>query len=338
MIVGDPNQLRHVSFVSDAAGEEAIGRHAPGASPGLRSKLDVRRNSIFDVAAATTSVIQLDEHFRSTAHLFSFVGRRLYDGRVKVATTTPANDHVDLITVDRRPAQRNKSKVVTAEVTRVLNRVAELHRQGATSVGIVSPFRAQADAIEKQALTRFSRDDIEALGLRVGTVHAFQGMERQIILVSLGIGTTEGPMTWRFADDRHLLAVMATRARGRVEWFVSADPPPGSLIGDYLDEQDRPPIPRRKVDTPPGWTNDVASMVLGSSAAANVTVAAPYDVGHHALDLCVIDADSPDRFVGGVHASAPGRSACARHKTAGPASRWLAAGHRTVGRLARQAG
>ncbi|CAN5325544.1 hypothetical protein BH23ACT9_BH23ACT9_07750 [soil metagenome] len=254
VIVGDPQQLRHVSFVSTEAVTEALQQHLPSAPPELAARLDVRQNSIFDVAAAVAPVRPLDEHFRSGAHLFAFVGRRLYRDEVRVATLTPATDGADLITVTRLLATRSAARVVEAEVDWVMRRLGELHAEGVTSVGVVSPFRAQADAIEAAVLRDLRFEAIEALGLRVGTVHAFQGMEREVVLASLGIGEGDGAGTWRFAADPHLFAVFATRARRRMEWVVSATPPEGSLIADYLEEEGRPPTPQpgRCPPQPPG--------------------------------------------------------------------------------------
>lgn len=293
VIAGDPRQLRHVSFVPDDAVSDALDRHMPGADPALRARLDVRANSIFDVAAGTTAVRHLDEHFRSAPHLFDFVGRRLYGDRVRLATVTPRAEDDDLIRVSRLAAHRTSAKVIVEEVEWVMDRLDALGVDGVDSVGVVSPFRAQADALEEAALRHFGREGIEALGLKIGTVHAFQGMERDVVLVSLGIGAEDGPMTWRFAQDPHLFAVMATRARKRIEWVVSADPDPGSLLADYLAQADT------SVGGPSGMTHHPADpwrdTVAESLCEAGVSLMAPYPVGRHLLDLCLVNADG---FIG----------------------------------------
>lgn len=301
VVVGDPQQLRHVSFLPTAAVDAARAAHLPDASPALAAKLDARANSIFDVAASTAPVRQLDEHFRSGPHLFDFVGRELYDGTVALVTATPANADEDLIDVTRLDDARGPDKVVAAEVDAVLDRLAALHAAGADSVGVISPFRAQADAIEQAALDRLRHVGIRELGLRVGTVHAFQGMERDVVIVSLGIGTGDGPAVWRFADDPHLFAVMATRARRRIEWLVSADPPDGSLIGAYLVESDRPPGAATAPVRGTSWTVRLS----GALVDAGLSVGAPYRVGRHAVDLCVLDADPALAVETSVHPGGP---------------------------------
>lgn len=68
MIVGDPLQLRFVSFVSD------LDVHAALAGHGADARLDVRRVSAFDLATGTAPIIWLDEHHRGTPHLIGFSG------------------------------------------------------------------------------------------------------------------------------------------------------------------------------------------------------------------------------------------------------------------------
>ncbi|MDQ1429363.1 MAG: hypothetical protein QOK39_2839, partial [Acidimicrobiaceae bacterium] len=62
-------------------------------------------------------------------------------------------------------------------------------------------------------LEAFSADDLEALDLRIGTVHAFQGNERDLVFASLGIGPDQSGASWRFVEDPHLFAVLMTPER-----------------------------------------------------------------------------------------------------------------------------
>jgi hypothetical protein len=281
VVVGDPQQLRHVSFLSDDRLRTALAAHGLEAHPLLAARLDVRRNSAFDVAAGAVPVIVLDEHFRSDPHLVEFVARRLYGGRVQVATRAPTTASKDCVAVVRLDGDRDEHGVVAAEVDRALGEVVRLRRMGVTSVGLVTPFRAQADALETAALRTFTIDDLEALDLRVGTVHAFQGNERDVVIASLGVGSGQGATSWRFVEDPHLFTVLVTRARRRMTILVSADPPPHGLVADYLEQADSPPG-----DPPPCRpASPWAAGIADDLAAAGVPVLPSYPAGRHVVDI-----------------------------------------------------
>lgn len=220
------------------------------ARPLLAARLDVRRNSAFDVAAGVAPVLTLDEHFRSDPHLVDFIADRIYGGALKVATRAPSTASRDCVKVVRTEGCRDRSGVVAAEVDWVVRELERLRGLGARSVGVITPFRAQADALEAAVLGRFSTDDLETLDLRVGTVHAFQGNERDMVVASLGIGPGQDTASWRFVEDPHLFTVLFTRARRHLSVLVSGDPPAGGLVAAYLAQAARRPdrltmVPRR---------------------------------------------------------------------------------------------
>ena len=77
VVCGDPRQLRHVSFLSDAAIDSANSNLA--AEPGVEAadvRIDVRRDSVFDFGLGVGQALRLDTHFRSEPHLIDFSARR----------------------------------------------------------------------------------------------------------------------------------------------------------------------------------------------------------------------------------------------------------------------
>jgi len=290
VVVGDPHQLRHVSFLGDEELEKAAKANGVD-DPLLVGRLDVRRNSIFDVAIGAAPAITLDEHFRSEPHLVDFVARKLYGGRLQIATRNPATESCDCIDVIRVHGQRNTSGVVETEVKEVVHQLRSLLASKASSVGVISPFRAQADALESTILKAFSVDELQAMDLRVGTVHAFQGNERDIVIASLGIGEGDSGATWRFVEDPHLFAVLATRARTKMTIVLSAEPPTNGLVAGYLAEADAPPGRPAPVPLHDAWSTSIAD---GLSTADTPAIAG-YPCGRHVVDVCAGDAK---RFVG----------------------------------------
>lgn len=298
VVVGDPKQLRHVSFLADAQLANVLAAYRLDRDPLLAATLDVRRNSAFDVAAGAAPVTTLDVHFRSRPHLVEYVAHRVYGGAFAVAKRTPATESVDCIHSVRVAGRRGRSGVVQAEVEHVVSHLRDLRREGVTSVGVVSPMRAQADALEAAVLGAFGADDLIAMNVRVGTVHAFQGNERDHVVVSLGVGPATRA-SWRFVEDPHLFAVLATRAREDVTLVRSADPPDGGLLAGYLAQADVAPG-----RPPPGPVSPWASLLAGELAGAGLDVVAGYPAGRERIDVCVYRRH-PVAVVADLHPEGP---------------------------------
>ncbi|MEU8243489.1 AAA domain-containing protein [Actinoplanes missouriensis] len=296
LVVGDPRQLRFVSFVSDVDVAEVLSRH------GADERLDVRRVSSYDLAAGEAPVTWLSSHYRSVPHLIGFSARRFYADRVAVMTRNPAADADDAIEVVR----------ADDEIAAALRAVGELADAGYRGIGVISPFRAQAEALESALLTAFTAEKIEDLRVRVGTVHAFQGSEADAVVVSLGLADADPVGRRRFVTDPQLFNVMITRARRRMV-VVSALSGADGLLGEYLEWAAGPPGLAGLAGLAGGSAAGSAGGWAGALAAEleriGVPVRAGYAVGPWRIDLV---AGSPERFAGvicGVHPSHLARQA-----------------------------
>ncbi|WP_394620423.1 AAA domain-containing protein [Lentzea sp. JNUCC 0626] len=277
VIGGDPRQLRHVSFVSDQAVQAAVDAEGTQA---LRDRLDVPKVSLFDAGAATAGVHWLDEHHRCAPHLIGFAATRFYDGRIALLTTHPSIADVDCIDTERVEGERTTKRANQAEVDAVLAHVRKRVAAGVRSIGVVTPFRAQADAVEEALLRELSLDEITTGGVRAGTVHGVQGSEFDEVVISLAADAKPG--AWRFVNDRNLLAVLTTRARRQVHVITSVPEPPG-LIGEYLRHADVAPTETAGEEPEDGWTASLAAELR----AAGLTVRTGYPVGQWRVDLVV---------------------------------------------------
>jgi hypothetical protein len=280
LVVGDARQLRFVSFVADVDVATTLGRHGLEA---FADRMDVRRSSAYDVATGAAPVTYLDEHYRSLPHLIEFSAKRFYGDRIALVTRHPRHERADVIDLRRVTDAGLTDGVNRAEVEAVLAEVRTLAADGATGIGVITPFRPQADALEAALLDAFGPDDIERLGLRVGTVHAFQGSEADTVVASLALVEGDSPARHRFVADANLFNVLVTRARRRMV-VVTSLREDGGLVGDYLAYSAAPPEP---VHRPLGTTNDWATRLGRELAAAGLTVRADYPVGRWTVDLCV---------------------------------------------------
>jgi AAA domain len=306
MVVGDPKQLRHVSFVSDREMETLGQRHGIDESP-LRRLLDIHRNSVFDVAAAASPVIWLDEHFRSVPHLIDFSSRYFYDNELRLMTQHPSVEGRDAIDQVRVDGERVDG-VNHAEIDIVRDLIADLaYRIDTGSIGVVTPFRKQADAIVEMVLGRFSLTQIRQFGLRTGTVHSFQGTERDTMIISLGVGPGDLARARQFIENRNLFNVMVTRARRRIVLVHSFDPdelPPG-LLADYFRFVDDPPDFEKRQHSASPWVSRIADALSDTEDR----VVTDYPVAGWTVDIalgsdataigveCTVHPDGPDAHI-----------------------------------------
>lgn len=300
VVAGDTRQLRHVSFTSDEAIRSALA--AAGITDAADvGRLDVRRLSLFDLAAAAAPVRVLDQHFRSAPHLISFSARRFYDGKVTVATTHPRNDDQDCITVELLDVDRadgvNRREIARA-VEIIRERQAAARAAGTTTgIGVLSPFRSQADAIEAAIVDQFSLEDIDELDLRVGTVHGFQGCERDLVIISLGLDPDASPNSRAFVADPNLFNVMVTRARDEVVVLSGVPLDTPGLIGEYLRHGDAPPSRPRGA----GPSRPDVAVLAAEITRHGVPTALAYPTGPHVVDLVMGDGDDALGLLFGVH-------------------------------------
>ncbi|GIE74660.1 hypothetical protein Aph02nite_06100 [Actinoplanes philippinensis] len=299
LIVGDPRQLRFVSFVSDAGVSEVLNRH------GADDRLDVRRVSTFDLAAAAAPTTWLTEHFRSVPHLIGFSARRFYGGRIATMTRTPAADATDAIDVVPVTGARVTDGVNSAEVAAAIAEVERLASAGFRSIGVITPFRAQAEALESALVTAFPVDRIEELGLRVGTVHSFQGSEADAVVVSLGLVDGDAAGRRRFVTDPQLFNVMITRARRRLVLLTSltaphatappATAPPTAAPPTTAPPATAPPTTAPPTTAPPTTAPPTAAPPTAASHAAARHATAPRAAAEDLVSAYLAYADAPDR-------------------------------------------
>lgn len=208
--------------------------------------------------------LMLTEHRRCVPELIDYCNKLIYAGRLepKRASLPPADRILppfELVHVDGRDARRGGSRQNEAEAAAVVdwlkaNRAAiERHYADAAGqptplwqlVGIVTPFAAQAGAIERR-LRREMPDLLRKDGrLTIGTVHALQGAERAIVLFSPTYGENFSGGAF-FDQTPNMLNVAVSRARdsfiviGNRKVFDANRPAlPSGLLATYLVERTR---------------------------------------------------------------------------------------------------
>lgn len=193
VIVGDDKQLPNVVSQEEALALQAIQ---------LTYKVDDRYNEITHSFLQSCvevfkdiPVTLLREHYRCHPKIIEFCNQHFYNGELVAMTDDNGEDNVLQVvqTVEGNHARGHfNQREIDVIVQEVLPQCAD-----SGSIGIITPYRQQADEINK------------ALGKDIAsTVHKYQGRECDTIIMSM----VDNEPT-EFSDDPNLLNVAISRAK-----------------------------------------------------------------------------------------------------------------------------
>lgn len=193
VIVGDDKQLPNVVSHEEALALQAIQ---------LTYKVDDRYNEVTHSFLQSCvevfkdiPVTLLREHYRCHPKIIEFCNQHFYNGELVAMTVDNAEDNVLQVvqTVEGNHARGHfNQREIDVIVQEVLPQYAD-----SGSIGIITPYRQQADEINK------------ALGKDIAsTVHKYQGRECDTIIMSM---VDNNPT--EFSDDSNLLNVAISRAK-----------------------------------------------------------------------------------------------------------------------------
>jgi len=232
-VIGDPKQLSHISGLQRGQDQQLLEKYNLISD---YANWAYSYNSLFDLAsgmAAGTDIVSLRDHHRSHADIIEFSNHFFYEGRLRIATRyerlkLPVNsragvrwNHIDgKVSRPRTGGAVNQPEAI-AVVQTIRHLVMEQGYSG--SVGVVSPFRAQANLI-RQMISQDPQLEQRLINAEflVDTVHKFQGDERDIMVFSpvLSEGISPGAIGF-LRNNGNLFNVAITRARAML--FVVGD-------------------------------------------------------------------------------------------------------------------
>ncbi|WP_231493913.1 AAA domain-containing protein [Nocardiopsis sp. CNT312] len=315
LVIGDPHQLQPVSTLTPRDDHGIQAAHGLDPAETEERSLTHTGSSAYHAAACALvagggEVLWLDEHYRCHPDIVTSVNRRFYGERLAVRTDTaalaaphePAVQWVDVRGDCERPGGRSCLNQREAEA--VVDLLRELWRTlpERASIGVVSPFAAQVQRIERalgpRALER----------IRVGTAHRFQGGERDVVVVSPAAATGVHSSSGRWAlRQQNLWNVAVTRARSRL--YVVGDRKYWSEQGGLLADLAAEPVP----GTGPGF-GEAESRLFDALTGRGAQVRARHRVQGYVCDLLVTGTAQETAVIvdgaglGGSASHAPGRA------------------------------
>lgn len=317
VIIGDPKQLRHISGLPPSQDRELLEKYN---LVGDQAAWSYSVRSLFELASGLCSsedVIQLRDHHRSHADIIDFSNSYFYEGRLRVATKyeglrRPSNDGPAIRWIDVRgkvvrpssggALNEEEAKAVVEEIERLVL------RQGYKgSIGVISPFRAQANRI-RDFLARSGdlAGAVQQHDFLADTVHRFQGDERDLMLFSpvVSQGISAGALAF-LRNNPNLFNVAITRARaalivvGDRQAAIASDVEYLAQFARYVEQigtSKRDADPRISLLSPdypvvatPELVSDWEKVLYRALYAAGIRAVPQYQVEKYTLDLAILN-------------------------------------------------
>jgi very-short-patch-repair endonuclease len=223
VVIGDSKQLTHISAINENQDIQLLDKYE------LEEDFlswSYAGNSLFGLAqtiCSSNDIVVLKDHHRSHADIINFSNKEFYDGTLRVATNYEklkpiANEPIVrwinvLGKIESPNSGGSVNQLEASEVVKELKRIVQMGYKG--TIGVVSPFRAQANRIndlvhKEQALS----EQLVMRDFLADTVHRFQGDERDIMIFSpvISTGISKGS-TLFLSRTGNLFNVAITRAR-----------------------------------------------------------------------------------------------------------------------------
>lgn len=196
VIVGDDKQLPNV-----IGREEALALNAIQSTYNVDDRYNAATHSFLQSCVEVfkdAPVTLLREHYRCHPKIIEFCNGRFYDGELITMTVDHSEDKV-LQVIRTVKGNHARGHFNQREIDVIMQEVMPEYA-GKGSVGIITPYRVQAEEINK------------ALGSDIAsTVHKYQGRECETIIMSM---VDNAPT--EFSDDSNLLNVAISRAKKHI--------------------------------------------------------------------------------------------------------------------------
>ena len=203
MLVGDPQQLNPVITLNPQT-NDALKRMYY-----VTDEYDYIRNSIYKTYLACDAVSYetlLSHHYRCHKDIIEFSNKKYYHKKLNVDSSVESEQPLVLVDIPKSTTPvRNASPVEAEEIVKY----AANHKN--KSIGIITPFVNQRECIQEML------DERGLKHVTCGTVHAFQGDEKDVVLFSLAITEQTGEKSYNWLkNNKELINVAVSRAKEKL--------------------------------------------------------------------------------------------------------------------------
>lgn len=223
-------------------------------------ELDVSSSSILDflvspVNGLSVPKVTLDEHYRSMPALASFTSSEFYrgDGGLRIMTEVGKNLHKECFKlVETGGIRAEDGKYVPREVDAAMKLVADIlsgkelgngsalrtlgfqHPDRIPTVGIITFTSNQRDQLRARAEDEIGEQQVAAINLFIGTPEEFQGNERDVMIITFGLGEGMTRFASAFYENPNRFNVATSRARKFTYAVIGRCPAKATMFRRYF--------------------------------------------------------------------------------------------------------
>lgn len=221
VVVGDLKQLSHVVDQEMRNRTDAVFQeyHMPEAYRYWNHSMLRSVTELFPEIPRTL----LKEHYRCHPKIIQFCNQKFYHGQLVIMTEEQKGAPAPLMIYKTVPGNHARHHINQREIDVICEEVIprQQSQMPHASLGIITPYRNQADALQKE---------LGSTAIQADTVDKFQGQERDTIVLS----TVDNDIS-DFADDGHRLNVAVSRAVQRLIVVTTGNRPSRETgIGDLI--------------------------------------------------------------------------------------------------------
>jgi superfamily I DNA and/or RNA helicase len=204
IVVGDPMQLTHVAGITRNMDKNYASIH------GLTKRKEIYPSKIryCDVSLYKSaensldhSPILLTNHYRSEDQIIALCNQSFYEGRLKIMTDLDYSQYPNSLPlgvewincqgeVIKHPGGSRINNIEVKAVNKIFKDILRKIVDTNLSVGIVTPYSRQQDAIHKSISQSTSAEILDKHNVKILTAHKFQGSEKDIMILSLVLASS----------------------------------------------------------------------------------------------------------------------------------------------------
>jgi len=203
MLVGDPQQLNPVILLDPKHNSVLRQKYS------ISNEYDYISNSIYKTYLACDAVsdeILLSYHYRCHRKIIEFNNKKYYNGKLNIKSSSVCEQPLVYMDMEGNRADYKNTSPLEAESI-----IEYVKKNRDKKIGVITPFANQ---------NRYINGLLKENGLTdvtCGTVHAFQGDEKDVILFSLAVTEQTGTGTYEWLKcNKELINVATSRAKDRL--------------------------------------------------------------------------------------------------------------------------